>query len=93
MPAGATWPKATLVTQNVPLRVHLLANGQHITEFTSSTLKLYADRYGLMALPVDLPDRPWPVVIATLKNRTLNPVVERFITCAREVTKSFVNDE
>jgi hypothetical protein len=39
-------------------------------------------------LPVDLPARPWPVAIVTLKNRTLSPVVERFIACAREVTKS-----
>jgi hypothetical protein len=27
--------------------------------------------------------------IVTLKNRTLSPVVERFITCARQVTKAF----
>jgi hypothetical protein len=30
-----------------------------------------------------------PVVIATLKNRTLSPVVERFLACARQVAKSF----
>ena len=49
---------------------------------------LYADQYGLMALSVDLPVRPWPILIATLKNRTLSPVVERFIECAHEVAKS-----
>jgi hypothetical protein len=31
------------------------------------------------------------VVIVTLKNRTLSPVVERFIACAREVKKSFAD--
>jgi len=72
----------------VPLRVHLLASGPYITEFANSTFKLYADLYGLMALSVDLPVRPWPILIATLKNRTLSPVVERFIGCAREVAKS-----
>jgi hypothetical protein len=41
----------------------------------------------LKVLPVDLPTRPWPVNIVTLKNRTLSPVVERFIECAREVTR------
>jgi DNA-binding transcriptional LysR family regulator len=85
---GLDMPKASLVTQSVPLRVHLLANGQYITGLAHSTLRLHADRYGLKALPVDLPDRPWPIVIATLKNRTLSPVVERFIACAREVAKS-----
>jgi hypothetical protein len=40
-------------------------------------------------LPVDLPTQTWPVVIATLKNRTLSPVVERFLASAREVAKLF----
>ena len=40
----------------------------------------------LKVLPVELPIRQWPVVIATLRNRTLSPIVERFIACAREVT-------
>jgi DNA-binding transcriptional LysR family regulator len=49
-----------------------------------------SDGRTLKKLPVDLPTRPWPVVILTLKNRMLSPVVERFIECAREVAKSFV---
>jgi hypothetical protein len=32
---------------------------------------------------VTLPVRPWPVAIVTLKNRTLSPIVERFIESAR----------
>ena len=39
-------------------------------------------------LPVDLPVRPWPVVMVTLKNRTLSPIVERFLACARDVVRS-----
>src|ERR1700719_2991007 len=54
-----------------------------------ATELLYGERLLLKALPVDLPVRPWPVAIVTLKNRTLNPVVERFIECARDVSKSF----
>jgi hypothetical protein len=38
-------------------------------------------------LPVKLPIRPWLITIVTLKNRTLSPIVERFIECAREVAK------
>ena len=33
------------------------------------------------------------VAIVTVKNRTLSPVVERFIACAREVTKSLVKSK
>jgi hypothetical protein len=32
--------------------------------------------------------RIWPIVVATLKDRTLSPVVGRFMDCAREVSKS-----
>jgi hypothetical protein len=46
-----------------------------------------SDGRALKKLPVDLPTQPWPVAILTLKNRTLSPVVERFIECAREVAK------
>jgi hypothetical protein len=30
-------------------------------------------------LPIKLAIRKWPVVVATLKNRTLNPVADMFI--------------
>ncbi len=46
-----------------------------------------ANHYGLKVLPVRFPVRPWTVAIIRLKNRTSSPVVERFIECARDVTK------
>jgi hypothetical protein len=39
-------------------------------------------------LPLDVVFPPWPVAIVTLKNRTLSPVVERFVECARDTTRS-----
>ena len=47
------------------------------------------EAHPLKELHVDLPLRPWLVAILTLKNRTLSPVVERFIACAREVAQPF----
>jgi hypothetical protein len=44
----------------------------------------------MMELPVKLPVRPWLITLVTLKNRTLGPIVERFIECAREVAKDQV---
>src|SRR5215469_13968738 len=55
---GLDMPRATLVTQSAPLRVHLLANSDYLTGFAYSTFRTYYDRYGLKALPVVLPDRP-----------------------------------
>jgi hypothetical protein len=46
------------------------------------------DRHALQELAVDLRAQPWPVAILTPKNRTLSPVVERFIECACEVAKA-----
>jgi hypothetical protein len=36
-----------------------------------------------------LPIQPRPVIVVTLKNRTISPVAQLFIKCAREVAKPF----
>jgi hypothetical protein len=41
----------------------------------------------VILLPVDLPIRSWAVAIVTLKGRTINPVVQTFIDCVRDVSK------
>ena len=84
---GLTMPKTCVLTLSVSLRTHLVADSNHITAFAGSVLHLNAARYGLRALTVDLTQRPWPTIVVTPRNRTLNPLVERFIECAREVTK------
>jgi DNA-binding transcriptional LysR family regulator len=77
-------PQGRFVTVSVHLRNHMLAGGRFITAIPKSI----ADWYELKVLPVDLPARPWPVVMVTLKNRTLSPIVERFVDCARHIAKS-----
>lgn len=83
---GLAMPRASLVTPCMSVIAHFLANGPFITAMPRSVV-----RFNSKVLPVDLPVRPWPVTIVTLKNRTLSPVVERFIECAREVTKSMIS--
>jgi hypothetical protein len=51
--------------------------------------QLIADHYAIVPLPVLLPAKPFTGVIVTLKDRTLSPVVERFLACVREVANSF----
>jgi hypothetical protein len=55
---------------------------------TSALRRLIADNYALTALPVDL-HAASSIEIVTLKNRTLSPVVERFLAWVREVAASF----
>jgi DNA-binding transcriptional LysR family regulator len=81
---GLDVPKASLVTIAWPLIADFLTDGGFITVCARSVVH----RYAMKELPVDLPKRPWPALVVTLKNRTLSPVVERFIDSAREVTKS-----
>jgi DNA-binding transcriptional LysR family regulator len=76
-------PKAYLVTLSMSVVTHFLVRGQSISAIPRSV----ATFNSLNVLPVDLPVRPWPVNIVTLKNRTLSPVVERFIECTREVAR------
>jgi DNA-binding transcriptional LysR family regulator len=80
---GIAMPKASLVTLSVSVITHFLADGSFITAMPRSVAHFKA----LKVLPVDLPARPWPVNIATLKNRTLSPAAERFIQCARDFTR------
>jgi DNA-binding transcriptional LysR family regulator len=90
---GLAMPKISLIAFSMHLRTNLPASGRFITVFSKSVLRLNGDRYALKALPVDLRIRPSPVAIVTVKNRTLSPVVERFIACAREVTRSLINSK
>jgi DNA-binding transcriptional LysR family regulator len=82
--AGLEPPKISVVTLSVPLRIDLIVTGK----FLSAIPKSLAERYSLKILPIEFKLRPWSVVIAMLKNRTLGPVVQRFIECCRDVPKS-----
>jgi len=88
---GLDMPKIAMKTISVHLRANNVATGDFVTTFPRSVVDLYAGRFGLKPLPVVLPNSMWPVKIATLRNRTLTPVVERFISCARDVAKSMAN--
>jgi DNA-binding transcriptional LysR family regulator len=80
---GCDMPKIGLVSFSVHLRTQLVASGQFITALPKSI----ADQYSLKVLPIQLTAQPWSVAIFTLKNRTLSPVVERFIEHVRDVTQ------
>ena len=88
---GLDLPKISLKTFSIHIRANLIAGTSFVTTLPKSVLNYYADRLPLKALPVALPARPWPLLVVTLKDRSVSPVVERFIKCARQVTKSMSN--
>ena len=81
-------PTVRLSGFSMYLANHFVANGPYLTAHPRSVAKFFS----LKALSVKLPHRPWPIVIATRKHRTLSPVVERFLECTREVAKTFATD-
>jgi DNA-binding transcriptional LysR family regulator len=85
---GLDPPRVMLATYSVALRADALATGPFIGAFPERVARLSAERYALKVLPVDLPFPPRPAAIITLRNRTLSPLVEPFIACAREVAGS-----
>ena len=83
--SGLDLPRATLVTSSIPARNALLASGRFLTVLPASVLKLAGGNQEIKALAVDIPRAGRPIGILTLKNRTLSPVTQLFMRCAREV--------
>jgi DNA-binding transcriptional LysR family regulator len=82
---GLDVPRATVITSTIPVRNALLATGRFLSIIPAYALK-FPKNQAIKVLPVDLPVRS-PVGIITLKNRTISPVAQLFIDCAREVAK------
>jgi DNA-binding transcriptional LysR family regulator len=81
---GLPVPKVALETLSVPLRTHYLVTGHFIAAMPKSV----ASMSPVKILPVELPVRPWPFAIFTLKNRTVSPVVDRFVAHIRDFARS-----
>ena len=80
---GMKRPAVIVDTFSLALRKELLATGRFVSAIPASTLRHDAANDPLKVLPVRLPNKPWPVAMITLKNRTLNPAAQGFIACAR----------
>jgi molybdate transport repressor ModE-like protein len=85
---GLDPPAVRLLSSTIDLRVSLLASGRFISVLPRSVYLRDRVRYGLKMVSVGMPAQSWPLTIMTLKNRTLGPVTERFITCAHQVAKA-----
>src|SRR5262249_62306210 len=84
---GLKMPEVIIDPFSVALRTQLLATGRFVTAMPASTLNTRARDAHLKVLPVALPSKPWPVMMVTLKERTLSPAANHFIACARAVSR------
>jgi DNA-binding transcriptional LysR family regulator len=81
-------PRARLATLSVQLTVALVASGQYVGLLPASVLHFSARRLSLKILPVKASAEHTAAGIITVKGRTLSPLAERFVRCAREMAKS-----
>jgi DNA-binding transcriptional LysR family regulator len=87
---GLNPPRPRITTYSMQLRMQLLAIERYLTVLTDSTARYSAKRWSLKTLPVNLRPR-LPVVIVTVKDRTLTPSVELFIEQVRGMSKTMGN--
>jgi DNA-binding transcriptional LysR family regulator len=82
-------PRSAVVAVSTQLHASLIATGRYLGILPGSMLRFCGKRLSLKILPVELPIQPRlrSVGVITLKNRTLSPVAQLFIDCAREVAK------
>jgi DNA-binding transcriptional LysR family regulator len=83
---GLEPPRLSVTTFSMQLRMQLLATGRYVTSVPESLLHYNAARWSLTKLPVTI-GKKLPVVVVTLKNRTLSPAVRLFIEHARAATR------
>ena len=81
-------PLVAVSALSIPLRNQLLATGRYLSVLAISVLQSNAKQWSLKALPIDISLTPPPVAIITLRNRTIRPVVQRFIEDLRTVAKT-----
>jgi molybdate transport repressor ModE-like protein len=85
--SGLALPRATVVATALEMRANLLRTGRYLSIVPEFWLQ-FPDRHPFIRkLPIELPVVSGPIGIATLKNRTPSPVVQRFIDCAREMAE------
>jgi len=86
-------PYQNVTTRSIPLTINLAMTGRFLTILPRSVLRFGTKGLGLRTLPVDIRIQPYPVGIVFLKNRTLSPVAQLFIACARETAKSMAKSK
>src|SRR5579862_2093314 len=90
---GLELPATRVSTISLQLHTSLLSTGRYLATLPSSVLRFSGKKIPARILPVEFRPQPWPVAVATLKKRTVSPVAQLFIACARELTEKLRSGE
>ena len=86
--SGLQPPAAAVQTVSLHLYLRLIEMGRCLGLAPYSVIRFGGKHMRIKALPVKILSPPAPVGFITVKDRTLTPLAERFIDCARKVAKS-----
>jgi len=85
---GLAAPRASVYAQATNMRLRMAETGRFLSIVTASAVRFARKNASIKVLPVDFPSTGRQVAMITLKNRTLSPLAQRFMVCAREVARS-----
>jgi DNA-binding transcriptional LysR family regulator len=88
--SGLKRPRIAVTTTTAHLLFQLLETGRFVGHFGEGLVYFFAKRFAVKKLPIELPLAPFAMAIVTLKNRTISPMAQLFIDCAREVAKPLI---
>jgi DNA-binding transcriptional LysR family regulator len=84
---GLEPPRARVHYEGFNMRIKLAADGRFLAVVPAYIFKFPAKLPSIKVLPIELPTTHRPSMIITLKNRTLSPLAQRVIECARGIAK------
>jgi DNA-binding transcriptional LysR family regulator len=80
---GLEPPRPAMITTTGVARIALVAKGRFLSMASESVRRFGGWERSIKVLPIDLAAKLGTVGIVTLRNRTLTPVAQLFIDCAR----------
>jgi DNA-binding transcriptional LysR family regulator len=83
--SGLDVPSAKVLTVSLHLHMRLLETGSWLGLIPASVMRFGGKHMRLKILPIKVSPPPAPVGFVTVKDRTLSPLAERFIDCARKI--------
>jgi DNA-binding transcriptional LysR family regulator len=82
---GLPLPRITVFSTSIQLYNALVGGGRFLAMLPSSVLSFGLRPPSVRILPVKLPHLPWPIGLTILKGRTISPMAQLFVGCAREI--------
>lgn len=89
---GVEPPRARIHAEAYSLRIRLAATGRFLAIVPASIMRFPGMPGSIKALPIGLPTTRRKISIVTLRNRTLSPLAQLFIQCAREIAKPLAKE-